>query len=344
MRAPTRSLIIAGPCLAVLALTVGACTSPNPASTGEAEQSAAIDEAIAITADEECSYPMTVTDMSGNKVEVASADTVVVTDNRAFGILNAWGVKPAAAPRTLMSPMNTWAGDESIADLGSHTEPDFEQVIAVDPTLVVNGYRYGDHAEKIRAASPSAALIDMDNPDLSAQEYTRQQVVLLGDLFCRQAEAQELLEQFDEAVDAAREAYDPAMTVMGLITSANEIRYANPQDGRGASIFFELLDLTPALTAEGSANHQGDDISIEAIAQSDADFFIVLDRDAAVSTDGDTTPALELIEGSAALANVPAVQNGAIYIMPADYYLTEDIYAYIDVLNGLRAAFAEQHE
>ena len=67
----------------------------------------------------------------------------------------------------------------------------------------------------------------------------------------------------------------------------------------------------------------------------------VLDRDAAVTSDGETTPALELINGSTALAGVSAVQNQAIYVMPADYYLTEDIYAYIDVLGGLQQAFTE---
>ena len=126
-----------------------------------------------------------------------------------------------------------------------------------------------------------------------------------------------------------------------LVTNATEIRYSNPADGRGASIFFNLLDLTPALDAEGSTNHQGDDISIEAIAESNPGFFLVLDRDAAVTSDGETTPALELINGSTALAGVSAVQNQAIYVMPADYYLTEDIYAYIDVLGGLQQAFTE---
>lgn len=325
---------------AALALLLASCSSAAPQSEPQSEK---IEQAAEETASAECSYPLTVTDMAGNQVTVENTDSVVVTDNRTFSILNEWDVHPSAAPRTLMSPNNTWKTDETILDTGSHSEPDFDQVIVADPTLIINGYRYADHADKMQQAAPDAAFIDMTNNDLGADEYARQQVQLLGEVFCKQDEATALLSEFDSAVASAKEAYNPEMTVMGLVTSANEIRYSNPTDGRGASVFFSLLDLTPALDADGSSNHQGDDISIEAIAESNPDFFLVLDRDAAVSKAGeDSNPALELINGSAALAGVPAVENQAIYVMPGDYYLTEDVYAYIEVLDGLRSAFEAQ--
>lgn len=327
--------------VAALALVLSGCSSAGGNQSAEEQQSEQVDQAVEDTASAECAYPVTVTDMAGNEVTIESADSVAVTDNRTFAVLNEWGVQPTAAPRTLMSPHNSWAEDETILDTGSHAEPNFDQVIAAEPTVIINGYRYRDHAEKMQEAAPDAALVAMDNADLSPDEYAIAQVTLLGEVFCKQDEAAALIDQFHTAVEDAKAAYDPAMTVMGLVTNANEIRYSNPADGRGASIFFNLLDLTPALDAEGSTNHQGDDISIEAIAESNPGFFLVLDRDAAVTSDGETTPALELINGSTALAGVPAVQNQAIYVMPADYYLTEDIYAYIDVLGGLQQAFTE---
>lgn len=76
--------------------------------------------------------------------------------------------------------------------------------------------------------------------------------------------------------------------------------------------FFNLLDLTPAPTL-GFHNHQGDDISIGNRGVQ-PDFFLVLDRDAAVTSDGETTPALEPTQWLHRLAGVPAVQNQAIYV------------------------------
>ncbi len=317
---------LASVAIAALALT-GCSNSSEPA----AEQPETTPEAVA-------EFPRTVTDMAGNEVTIESADSVIVTDNRLFQLVSDWGVELSAAPRALMSANNPLATDESILDLGTHGEPDFEKVVEADPDLIINGYRYQSHAEDMQKAAPDAAFVDMTNDELSVDEYLVESVTLLGEIFDKQDQAEAVIDDFHTAVDDAKAAYDPEVTVMGLVTSGNEIRYSNPNDGRGASIFFNLVGLTPALDASGSENHQGDDISIEAIAEANADFFLVLDREAAFA-DSESSPALELINSSTALANVPAVQNQAIYVMPADFYLTEDIVTYTTVLNELAEAF-----
>lgn len=320
--------------IAALAVALTGCASGDDAPADEPQDETTNESSV--------DYPITVTDMAGNEVTIESADSVVVTDNRLFQLMYEWDVELSAAPRALMSANNPLESDESILDIGTHREPDFEQVIAADPDLVINGYRYADHAADMQAAAPDAAFVSMTEPEgeeLSADEYTMASIELMGEIFGKQDEAQALIDQFHEAVDAAKAAYDPEVTVMGLVTSASEIRYASPSEGRGSNIFFDLLDLTPALDEDGSSNHQGDDISIEAIAEADADFFLILDRDAGVSNAEEATPALELITGSTALSSVPAVQNEAWYVMPDDYYVTEDIFAYITVLEGLTDSF-----
>ena len=98
---------------------------------------------------------------------------------------------------------------------------------------------------------------------------------------------------------------------------------------------FDMVGLTPALeVADASTDHQGDDISVEAIADSNPDWILVMDRDAAVSADDPSyKPANEILESSEALANVPAVQNSQIIYMPADTYTNEGIQTYIEFLN-----------
>lgn len=293
-------------------------------------------------ATEESYYPVTVTDMAGNEVTIESADSVGITDNRFFQLAADWDLPVTVAPRDLMSPSNPLKDDESILNTGTHREPDFEQFVAADPDLIINGYRYGgDTAQGVKDAAPDAAFVDMTGPeDQSADEYVVDSLTLMGEIFNKKDEAQALIDEFHAAVDEAKAAYDPATTVLGLVTSGGEINYSNPTDGRGASIFFSLLDLSPALSAEGTTFDQGDSVSLEALAQSNADVLLVLDRDAAVASDDEkAAPALELINGSAALASLPAVANQAIYVMPGDYYLTEDVFAYITVLNGLAEVF-----
>ncbi len=310
------------------ALALSACSTGAPAETEKAPAA-------------EDYYPVTVTDMAGNEVTIESAESVAITDNRFFQLAADWDLPVTTAPLDLFSPNNPLADSTEILNIGTHGEPDFEKVVAADPDLIVNGYRFSEeNAQGMKDAAPDAAFIDMNGPeDQTADEYVVESVTLMGEVFNRQAEADALIEEFHDALAEAKDAYDPETTVMGLVTTGKDINYSNPQDGRGASIFFSLLDLTPALAAEGSESHTGDDISLEAIAGANADFFLVLDRAAAVSEGESDQSALELIGSSASLANVPAVVNDAIYVMPADYYLTEDVFAYISVLNGLAEGF-----
>lgn len=329
----TKRRYIAAASLAAAALALSAC-SGTPAA----------EETTAAPAETDY-YPITVTDMAGNEVTIESADKVGVTDNRFFQVAANWDLPVVTAPLGLFSDENPLKDDPNIADIGDHGEPDFEKIVEADPDVIINGYRFGgDTAQGVIDAAPEAAFIDMNVPedsDMTVDEYVTESLTLMGEVFNKKDEAEDLIAEFHDALDKAKESYNPDTKVMGLITSGGEISYSNPTDGRGASVFFNLLDLTPALDAEGSDNHTGDSVSLETLAGANADVFIVLDRDAAVG-EGEVTPALELINSSAALSAVPAVENEAIYVFPADYYLTEDVYAYITVLNGLIEVFDAQ--
>lgn len=313
-------------------LALAGCAAPSSEASDDAAPASAEDY-----------YPVTVTDLAGNEVVIDSADSVAITDNRFFQLAADWDLPVSVAPLDLFSPENPLKDSSDILNIGLHTEPDFEQIVAADPDLVINGYRFSseERAQGVKDAAPDAAFVDMTGPeDQTADEFVVESVTLMGDIFNKQDEAEALLDEFHAAIDEAKAAYDPEKTVMGLVTSGGEINYSNPTDGRGASIFFSLLGLTPALDAQGSTDHTGDSVSLEALAQANADYLLVLDRDAAVSEEGQTvTPALDLITESAALANVTAVKDEAITVMPADYYLTEDVFAYIAVLDGLTALF-----
>ena len=325
-----RRLSVAAPLALASLLALSACAS----TPGAAETTAPAASAH---------FPVTVTDLGGNQVTIESADSVAITDNRLFQLAADWDVPVTVAPRDLMSPANPMKDDEKILNIGTHGEPDYEQIVAADPDLVITGYRFGgeETAKGVRDAAPDAAIVDTNTPaGMSADEYLVKSVTLMGEIFGKEKEAADLVDEFHDAVATAKDAYDPSTTVMGLITSGGEINYSNPTDGRGASIFFSLLGMTPALESAGSETDKGDSVSLEALSAANADAFLVLDRDAAVGS-GQVTPALDLINGSAALANVPAVKNKAIYVFPSDYYLTEDVYAYISVLNGLTKVFTQ---
>lgn len=282
-----------------------------------------------------------VTDNTGVVTVPFPAQRVAATDNKAFRTLEEWDIPLVAAPVDLMPEEMSYRQDSSIANMGTHREPNLEALVGANPDLVVNGGRFADQADEIRAAAPDAAVLTFDPQDgKPLDEELKRQVLGLGTAFGREDDAQQLADALDAAAARATAAYDPEQTVMGLLTSGRTISYVAPVTGRSIGPVFEMLGLTPALdTAADDVSH-GDDISVEAIAAANPDWLLVLDRDAPLASTGeDYVPAADLIQNSPALQNVPAVRDNKIVYLASNFYLTEDIQAYTELFESIADAF-----
>ncbi|MDN5601577.1 MAG: ABC transporter substrate-binding protein, partial [Brachybacterium sp.] len=189
--------------------------------------------------------------------------------------------------------------------------------------------------------APDAAILELDprEGEPFADELKRQ-VSVLGTVFGKEAEAEQLGADLDAAMERVRAAYDGSATIMAVITSGGDIGYIAPGAGRTLGWTFEALGLVPALEVEGASDdHQGDDISVEAIADANPDWILVMDRDAAISADDpEYTPANEVLESSDALSGVTAVAEDNIVYMPADTYTNESIQTFTEFFTALADA------
>lgn len=280
-------------------------------------------------------------DNHGTHVIAVPPQSVVALDNRTFQLLSDWGVPLSAAAVALMPADLPYTHDDSILDIGLHRDPNFELIVAAEPDLVINGQRFWDRQEELVELVPDAAVINLEPRDGEPfGEELKRQVTVLGEVFGKQDEAAALTDEFDAAVARVIAAYDPADTVMAVNTSGGNIGYLAPGVGRSLGPLFDILGLTPALEVDGATNdHQGDEISVEAIAASNPTWILVLDRDAVFAADDPTIqPGADIIEGSEALANVTAIQQGNIVYMPADTYLNEGLQTYTEFLNAFADA------
>ncbi|WP_394213905.1 siderophore ABC transporter substrate-binding protein [Brachybacterium vulturis] len=282
-----------------------------------------------------------VEDNNGTQTVEIPPASVVATDNRTFETLADWGVSLTAAARALMPTTNPLKDDESIIDLGIHREPDLEAVVAAEPTLIVNGQRFAQYHDDFVRLAPEATILELDprEGEPFADELKRQ-VGVLGQVFGKETEAEQLGTDLDAAMERVRSAYDGASTVMAVTTSGGDIGFIAPGMGRTLGWAFEALGLVPALEIEGAGDdHQGDDISVEAIAEANPDWILVMDRDAAISADDpEYTPANEILDSSEALSGVTAVAEDNIVYMPADTYTNESIQTYTEFFTALADA------
>jgi len=286
-----------------------------------------------------------VEDNNGTQTVNAPPESVVALDNRTFETLSDWGVELSAGAVSLMPETNDYTQDDSILDIGSHNEPDLESIVAAEPDLVINGQRFSQYQDDITDLVPDAPapVLDPREGEPFDSELKRQTEVL-GEVFEKQDEAAQTTDEFDSAIDRVGAAYDEGDTVMAVTTSGGEIGYLAPGVGRTLGPVFDIFGLTPALEVDdASDDHQGDDISVEAIADSDPDWILVMDRDAAVAADeAEYEPAEDILSGSEALSGVTAVEEEQIVHMPADTYTNEGIQTYTEFFETLADALEEQ--
>lgn len=318
----------------VLALALAGCGANTASSESSADTSAS---SSAQTAQE-----VTINDNYGEVTVSQPVQKVASTDNRTFEVLDAWGIDLVAAPVPLIpSTVENYKNDPDITDIGTHREPNLELLAAEEPDLIINGQRFTDHYEDIKTLNPQAAIIELEPREgepLDAE--LKRQVTTLGEVFGKQAEAEQLVADFDAALKRAKDAYDGESTVMAVNVSGGEIGFIAPSKGRTYGPIFDLLDLKPALeVTDSSDNHQGDDISVEAIAEANPDWLFVLDRDAGVSSTESAEPAADVIAANAALANVTAVSKGNVQYAPQDTYTNESIITYTEILNDIADKF-----
>ena len=262
-------------------------------------------------------------------------------DNRTFEVLQQWDVQLVAAPKKLIPTTVTAFNGEGVADVGMHRDPNLEALVAAEPDLIISGQRFSKYDAQIKELAHDVPLINLEPREGQPfdQELIRE-VTDLGEIFGKQDEAKKLVDDFNASIERAKKAYDGSSTVMAVDVSGGNIGYVAPGKGRTWGPVFDLLSLKPALEVEGSTDsHTGDDISVEAIAQANPAWILVLDRDAAITKDGSNTPAETVINDNAALQNVTALQNKQVVYAPNDTYTNESIITYTEIFNSLADAF-----
>ena len=172
-----------------------------------------------------------------------------------------------------------YVADESVLDIGNHREPNLEIIAAVEPDLVIVGQRFATFYEDIKALVPNAAVIDL-NFDVSESAATpgeslvnglKNSTLILGKIFDKNEEAEKIVDAFDKAIEKVKSSYNGTDRIMGVIVSGGNIGYSAPGTGRVWGPMYEIFGWVPALDID-QVRPPSDEISVEAIAQSNLDF------------------------------------------------------------------------
>ncbi|MGN8967688.1 siderophore ABC transporter substrate-binding protein [Intestinimonas sp. HCP28S3_D6] len=291
-----------------LSLSLAAC-SGGASSSAPAEPSATV----------------TVASLNGAKeaveVEVPyDPQCVAVLDMAALDILDALGVgdRVVGTADTSLDYLQGYIGG-GIADLGTIKEADLEAVMACDPDVIFIGGRLATSYAALSEIAPVVYL--STDTDLGVVESVRRNAASVASLFGLDDKVDELMADFEGRI-ATLSAFAAGKTaIVGMCTSGSFNVLGS--DGRCSIIGRELGFDNIGVDASLDTSTHGNEASFEFVVDKDPDYIFVLDRDAAIATEG-AKLAREIVENQLVMGTTAYKNDRIVYLAhPAVWYTAE---------------------
>lgn len=309
-------------------LTFAALTACNPSqqqsnqAASQANSASAASQAQGGQAEKDEHAPLKAHDIQGEKVTVKTArgDTVVpknpqnvaVYDLGALDTLTALGVPVGATIDKSMLPYLQGAFDKA-QHVGTLFEPNYEALGAFKPQLIIIGSRTSKAAQQLNEIAPTIDVTaDTKNLRTSAEE----RIDAYAQIFGKQAEADKLKADINQAFDAARTAAQGKGKGLVIIVSGGKLSAQSPTSRLGGWLHQDIgLPPVDANMKEGS---HGMPISFEYIKEKNPDWLFVLDRSAAIGEEG---KAAKDVLDNPLVAESTAWKKGQVVYLDSSAYL-----------------------
>lgn len=253
---------------------------------------------------------------------------VAILDMAALDILDALnlGDRVVGMAGTTLPYLSDYSSNKSLANLGTIKEADLEAVMASEPDVIFIGSRLSASYDVLSQIAPVVQLAVDRN--LGVVESVRQNATTIASIFGKEAEIESLMADFDQRIAALADFAKDKNGVIGLCTSGGFNLLGN--DGR-CSIIGTEIGFTNIGASDVTSTH-GNEGSFELLVQLNPQYLFVLDRDAAIQTQG-AKLAQEIIENQLVM-KTDAYKNGNIVYLdnPAVWYTAEGGITALDIM------------
>lgn len=244
---------------------------------------------------------------------------VAVLDMAALDILDSLGVgdRVVGSASTSLEYLQDYATSEEVANLGTIKEADLEAVMACNPDVIFIGGRLASVYDDLSQIAPVVFL--STDTEKGVVESVRDNATAIASLFGLEDKVDGLMDDFDARIEALAKAANGSTALVTLFTSGSVNMLGT--DGR-CSLISNEIGFTNIAADEVTATH-GNEVSFETIVEKDPEYIFVLNRDAAIGSDG-ADQAQEVVENDLT-RQTQAYRNGHIVYLsnPAVWYTAE---------------------
>lgn len=267
---------------------------------------------------------ITVTSLNGSKEEIQlevpyNPERIAILDMASLDILDSLGLgdRVVGTADTTLDYLKSYVTDENVVKLGTIKEADMEAVMASEPDVIFIGGRLAASYDALSEIAP-VLYLEVDNK-AGVVKSVNQNATTIASMFGMENEVAEKMAGISERIGRLAELAEGKTAIIGMSTSGGFNVLGD--DGRcsliGREVGFENLG-----NGDTTSTH-GNESSFELLIKMNPDYIFVMDRDAAIGTDG-AQMAKEIMENELVMGT-DAYKNGNIIYLssPAVWYTAE---------------------
>lgn len=255
---------------------------------------------------------------------------IAILDMPSLDILDRLGLgdRVVGSATTTLEYLQAYVPGDTIANLGTIKEADLEAVMACEPDVIFIGGRLSASYDALSEIAPVVFL--STDTEIGVVESVRNNATTIASMFGLEAQVDELMAGFDARIEALAAFAEGKNAIVGLCTSGSFNILGS--DGRCSIISVEI-GFDNLGDGDVTATH-GNESSFELVVELDPDYMFVLDRDAAIGTDG-AQLAKEIVENELVMDTNVYKDGHIVYLAnPTVWYTAEGGITALDIMLG----------
>jgi len=249
------------------------------------------------------------------------AQRIAVMDMAALDILDSLGLgdRVVGSSSTSLDYLQEYVTNDEIADLGTIKEADMEAVMSCEPDVIFIGGRLAQSYDALSEIAPVVYL--STDTEIGLVKSVEKNAKTIASMFGLEDDVKDLMDGYDARIEKLKAFAEGKTAIIGMCTSGGFNVLGN--DGRCALVGNEVGFENIGVDANVDTSTHGNEASFEFVVEKNPDYIFVLDRDAAIGTDG-AQLAKDIMENEL-IMGTDAYKDGKIVYLehPAVWYTAE---------------------